>query len=349
MTNSRGVAARMYRIFVLLLALAGLATAADTLDIYFVDVEGGAATLMVTPAGETVLMDAGWLTTENRDAERIRKVLTEQAGADKIDYLIMSHYHEDHVGGLPALAGLVPIDAFLDHGDSVELGRELGRSLFQNYLAAADGKRRQVKPGDKLPLRGVDFLFVTSHSQFIEKPLGPATPNPYCEGAELHRADRSENGKSVGFVLRFGGFKFIDIGDVTWNYEHELACPVNRLGEADLYQTTHHGMNMSGAPQLAQAINPTVAVMNNGPTKGGSPEVYQILKRAPDFQDLWQGHYAVNSSAEQNTGPRLIANLTETEDCEGHWIKISVRTDGTYTVTNSRNGFSKTYSPRGLP
>ena len=336
-----------YRLLAIFLLLPLLAAAADTLDIYWIDVEGGAATLIVTPAGETVLMDAGWPGPNDRDTKRIQSVLTGEAKASKIDYFIISHFHIDHAGGIPSLAAAVPIGKVFDHGESVEKDRPGGAEIYAAYLKAVDGKRTEVKPGDKLPIHGADLTFVASHSRFIEEPLVDSKPNPYCAGAEIGPVDRSENGKSVGFILRVGKFDFADLADLTRIYEHEVACPVNRFGEVDLYQTNHHGMNMSGAAELALALNPTTAVMNNGPTKGGSPEVLEILKRAPAFQDLWQGHYALNSTGEQNTARDLIANFGESEECQGHWIKASVQKDGSlFTITNSRNGHSKTYQSR---
>ncbi len=335
------------RLLLFLLLLPLLAAAADTLDLYWIDVEGGAATLIVTPAGETVLMDAGWPGFESRDAKRIQSVLSGQAKAAKIDYFITSHFHADHAGGIPNLAALVPIGKFVDHGDSVEKDQPRGAELFAAYLKVAEGKRMQVKPGDKLPLKGVELQFVAARSQFIAKPLGAAKPNPLCEGAEPNKEDPSENGKSVGFVLRMGKFELLDLGDLTKIYEHQLACPVNLPGEIDLYQVTHHGANTSGAAELVLAVNPTAAVMNNGPTKGGDAEAFQVLMRAPALQDLWQGHYATRSSEQQNTAKNLTANIEPTEQCQCHWIKASVPKDGwTFTITNGRNGHSKTYQSR---
>ena len=334
----------MKPLLTLLLILPLALHAADTLDIYWIDVEGGAATLIVTPGSDTVLMDAGWPGFESRDAKRIQHVLTREAKAEKIDYFITSHFHGDHVGGLPQLVDLVPVEKFVEHGESVELHRERGKKLWDSYLSVAHGKRMAIKPGDKLPLEGADLTFVAARSRFIEGGTGAA--NPHCRNAELQDEDKTENGKSVGFVVKMGDFEFLDLGDLTWNYEHELACPVNRLGEIDLYQTTHHGLTNSGPPQLVLALQPTVAVMNNGPRKGGSPAIWKMLRKSPGFQDLWQGHRNVQSSDAENTDREMIANLTETENCQGHWIKASVRKDGAYTVVNSRNGHSKTYQAK---
>jgi competence protein ComEC len=329
-----------------LLAVAPL-VAADTLDIYWIDVEGGAATLIVTPQGETVLMDAGWPGFEDRDPKRIVDVLKNVAGRKRIDWFVTSHFHTDHVGGLPALAKMVPIVKFVDHGDSVEKDSERGKQLWESYLAVAQGKRMQVKPGDKLPLAKTDFLFVAARSKFLEKPLTKAKPNPLCKDAQPKAEDTGENGKSVGFLVRVGKFEFLDLGDLSWNFESQMACPVNLLGEIDLYQVTHHGMDMSGAPEHIHAIRPLVAVMNNGHRKGGRPETYRTLTASPGFQDLWQMHKALEPAGAPNADERMIANLPATDDGDpGHWIKASVRPDGTFTVTNSRNDFSKSYKPR---
>ena len=336
----------MMRLVLFLLLLPLTLFAADTLDIYWIDVEGGAATLIVTPEGETVLMDAGWPGFDGRDADRIKEVLSREAGAEKIDYFITSHFHRDHVGGLPQLAAIVPIGKFVDHGDSVELDRKGGPELWESYLAVARGKRLEAIPGEKLPLSGAELIFVASHSRFPAEPLPGGAENPHCRDARLLEEDTGENGKSVGFVVRFGDFEFLDLGDLTWNYEHELACPVNRVGEVDLYQVTHHGLPTSAAPQQVWAARPAVAVMNNGPRKGGRPEAYEVLEKSPDIEDIWQVHLSLETDAAHNTDRKMIANFEETDDCKGHWIKTSVKADGSYTVSNSRNGFSKTYKAR---
>ena len=315
----------------------------DTLDIYWIDVEGGAATLIVTPEGETILMDAGYARDDERDAIRIHAAL-EDARASRIDYFITSHFHGDHVGGVPALAKRVPIGRFLDHGDSVEQDSERGGPVWEAYVQVATGKRRTVKPGDKLSLTGVQFNFVASASQFIPEPLEPQGPNSFCRDAELKQDDPGENGKSVGFLVSLGAFQFLDLGDLTWNFEHELACPQNRLGVVDLYQVTHHGLASSGAPQLVWAVKPTVAVMNNGPRKGGNPSAYEVLDNSPGIEGIWQVHRSLAADPQHNTDERMIANLTEESDCRGHWIKAMIDPDGrSYTITNGRNGFSRTY------
>lgn len=320
--------------------------AASTLDIYWIDVEGGAATLLVTQAGETVLMDAGWPGFNDRDAKRIVDVLKNQAKASKIDYFITSHFHTDHVGGLPALAKSVPIGKFVEHGESVEQGSERGKQLWDSYTATAGDKRMQITPGEKLPLKQVEFLFVAARGKFLRKPLEGGGSNALCKNVAMQENDTTENGKSVGFLVRVEDFEFLDLGDLTWNYEYQLACPENLLGEVDLYQVTHHGANQSGNPAHVWAIKPQVAVMNNGPVKGGNKETFETLAQSPGLQDLWQVHRAVKLDDSLNTDENLIANLGETKDCKGYWIKAALNGDGTYTITNSRNGFTKTYRVR---
>jgi L-ascorbate metabolism protein UlaG (beta-lactamase superfamily) len=209
----------MRRILALIFVLPLLAAAADTLDIYWIDVEGGAATLIVTPGGDTILMDAGWPGFESRDAKRIERVLTQEAGAKQIDYFITSHFHRDHVGGLDQLIERVPVKKFVDHGDSVEQDSERGRKLWASYLKLADGKRQVIKPGDTLPLTGAELIFVAAHSKALSKPLEGGGPNPHCQGAQNKEPDKGENGKSTGFVVRMGRFDFLDLGDLTWSFE----------------------------------------------------------------------------------------------------------------------------------
>ena len=302
--------------------------------------------------GKTILTDAGWPGFGGRDAKRIEAILSKQADVQKIDYFIASHFHRDHVGGLQSLAERVPIGKFVDHGDSVELNREDGRVLWKKYLSVAQGNRLEAVPGNVLSLGGIELIFVASHSRFLSVPLESLEENPHC--LDAYRSDfidTGENGKSVGFIVRFGNFEFLTLGDLTWNFEHELACPVNRLGEVDVYQVTHHGLRTSSggssvAPQQVWASRPTVAVMNNGPRKGGSPEAYKVLAKSPGIEDIWQVHRSLMADQFHNTHNRMIANLGETEGCEGHWIKVSVNESGFYTLTNSRNGFSKTYRTR---
>jgi beta-lactamase superfamily II metal-dependent hydrolase len=320
----------------------GLTQGPATLDIYWIDVEGGAATLVVTPQRDAVLMDTGWPRADARDAGRIQAAMRD-AQITEIDYLLVSHFHSDHVGGLAALAERVPIGQIVDHGDSVERDREQGQALWEAYLTVAEARRRTVEPGDKLPLRRIEFSFVASHSAFIDA-LERRPPNRLCETAVAGPIDQGENGKSLGYLLSLGGFQFANLGDLSPNHEYDLACPENRLGVIDLYQVPHHGGGGAARPELTWALQPTVAVINNGPRKGGAPESYAVVRDTPGIQDIWQLHQPRGSEAVDNTDPRLIANLTEEEDCLGHWIKATVSPDGrSWTMTNGRNGYSRNY------
>ena len=327
------------------LPLAGLAQESANLDIYWIDVEGGAATLVVTPARESVLMDTGWPRPDARDALRIQAAM-DDAGIDSIDYLLFSHFHGDHVGGLPALAERVPIGAIVDHGDSVELGTARGQALWDEYIGLAADRRRSVAPGDKLPLERLELTFVASHRELLDA-LEPQMPNRLCEGVEAPGPDMGENGHSLGYLLSLGAFQFLNLGDLTPDREHALACPENRLGAVDLWQVPHHGGYGAIRPELAGVLRPTVAVVNNGPRKGGTPESLAVLQSSAEVGDAWQLHRTLTDDAANNTDEALIANLTEEDDCEGHWIKATVQPDGLgWSMTNGRTGYSRTYQSR---
>jgi beta-lactamase superfamily II metal-dependent hydrolase len=328
--------------FVAAVALAGImgtASAAGTLDIYWIDVEGGASTLIVTPDGQSVLMDTGFDGFGDRDASRIEQVVRKEAGLKRLDYVLISHFHVDHAGGLAALAKRVEVGAFIDHGESVEQG---GPPLWEQYRAIAGRRQRTVKPGERLPLNGVELTIVAAHSQFAKPPAG-AGPNALCESFKAQPEDRGENGKSLGYLLRAGKFEFVNLGDLSWNFQRELACPVNLLGKVDLFQATHHAVRDDVLPQQMWAMEPTVAVMNNGPAKGAGAVAVETVLRSPGLQDLWSLHRAVNTDAAHNAQEQLIANLGGTEGCAGAWIRARLDGAGTYTLTNSRNGYAKTY------
>ena len=314
--------------------------AAGTLDIYWIDVEGGASTLIVTPQGQSVLMDTGFATPDDRDASRIAQVITKEAGLKRLDYVVISHFHADHVGGLAALAKRVEIGAFIDHGESVEEG---AHPLARDYAALAGNRRRSVKPGERLALDGVELIIVASHSRFLAAPITNTGANPLCASFKEQAEDRGENGKSLGFLLRAGAFEFVALGDLSWNYQHQLACPVNLLGKVDLFQATHHAVRDDVLPQQMWAMAPTVTVMNNGPAKGAGAVAVETILRSPGLEDLWSLHRAINNDAAHNAQERLTANLGGSEGCAAAWIRARVDPAGTYTLTNSRNGFSKTY------
>ncbi len=337
-------------VFLLLFSTGSLLQAqSGKLDIYWIDAEGGASTLIISPSGQSLLIDTANRTPDDRDAKRIFSV-AQMAGLKKIEYLLTTHFHGDHCGALPALAKLIPIEKYFDHGDSVETGRPAGAELFASYTAVADGKRTTLKPGEKVPLRGVDVTAVSSNGEVIDHPINGGGPNEaLCGNAQEKKVDNSENARSLGTLLTFGKFTFLDMGDLTWNKELLLACPSNKLGKVSVFQATHHGYfgGLSGAPPHVWAIAPQVIVVNNGPKKGlTTPDLFETLQKSPDIEGIWQGHLGEDVDKAHNTSEEMIANLTPTASCEGHWIKLSATSDGKFTVTNGRNNFSKSYNAR---
>jgi len=318
-----------------------------TLDIYFLDTEGGQATLFVSPSGGSMLVDTGF--AGGRDADRIVSVM-QTSGLTMLDHVVITHYHGDHVGGAAELAGRVPIRRFYDHGPyTVEL-QPNRRAGFVAYKAVRDLARVTVpRVGEKVPLAGVDVQFVTSAGALLTNSLsgapGAGASNPFCRDARLKVPDPTpENQETLGLVVRFGEFRLLNLGDLTWNQEHQLVCPNNLLGTVDVFHTTRHGDVNSGAPQLISAIRPRVAVMNNGERKGGAPEYWQIVRATAGLEDFWQLHRSAAGGAEHNSPDSFLANVNE--DDHGHYLHMSVRTDGSFTITNSRTGFTKEYGPR---
>jgi len=353
-------------------SLAG-AVAASSLDIYYVDTEGGQSVLFVAPGGQSVLVDTGNAGT--RDPGRIMEA-AQAAHVARIDYLLITHYHGDHIGGYEELAKRIPIIHYVDHGPTVQ--PEQNTASKQAYDAAIHVHPHQVaKPGDKLPIRGIDWTIVSAAGEILHSPMagapGAGMANRYC--AEYQPKDIAvdmENAQSVGSVIRYGRFRTVDLGDLLWNWEGRLACPVNLIGRIDLLLTTHHGMSWSGPKALIYALQPRVIVMNNGTRKGGQLETFHTLEGAPGLENVWQLHWSVNGLLEHNNAAAFIANIEDPattgalianppaptapgtrppeignpEHSPAYWIKVSAQADGSFTVTNARNRFSKTYSAR---
>src|SRR5258708_14267756 len=321
------------------------------LNIYFVDVEGGAATLTVTPSGQSMLVDTGNPSPTDRDAKRIFEA-TQLAGIPQVGAVVLSEVRGDQWGGVVAVSKLIPIDKFYDHGDSAEAGGNArAAQMWEAYKGVADGKRVVVKPGDKIPLKGVDVTVVSSNGKVIDKPIKAEGPNPLCKDTQQKEPDptQPENFLSVGTLLTFGKFKFLNLGDLTWDRELMLACPVNKIGTISLFQATHHGFynEWSGPPALVWAIQPQVVIVENGPTKGLPAGGDEVLAKIPRVEGIWQGHRAARHDDAHNTIEMMISNLSPTQDeTKGNWIKASISRDGKFTVTNSRNDFSKTYTIR---
>jgi competence protein ComEC len=377
----------------LLCGLAGVAgvvaaqtNARKTLDIYYIDTEGGQSTLFVSPNGESLLVDTG--NAGGRDLERIVAAI-DAAGVKQIDHMWTTHYHGDHVGAMEELAKRVPIKQFYDHGPIAANDRATPATFFPMYEALSKGRRTTVKPGDKVPMAGLDIVTVTSNAIGIKTNLaGAGKPNPAC--ADVARKDESayfdpDNGSSAGFVMAFGRFRTVDLGDLTWNGELDIMCPANRIGTIDLYLVSHHGIDRSNSPALVHGLQPRVAIMNNGTRKGGAADTFKVLESSPRLEDLWQLHWSYNVGVEHNAPGVFIANIDDNETIAGvltapppaprgagapaapgaggargrpggaggaaaahtpaYWLKVSAERDGTFTITNPRNGFSKTYRP----
>lgn len=319
-----------------------------SLRIHYVDVEGGAATLIVTPAGESILVDAGWPGFDGRDAARIQTAM-KRADISVIDHFINTHYHTDHYGGVPELAARVEIRNFYDHGpiESLAEDRDFPRK-YAAYRAAAKNRTTTLKPGDEIKLQrapgtpAISLHVIASNREVIGVRNG--RPNDACTGVQLKADDPSDNARSVAFILRYGNFDFFDAGDLTWNIEHLLACPSDRVGVVDLYQVTHHGLNSSNNTALLRTLKPTVAIMNNGPRKGGHPDAVRDLRALPSLQALYQVHRNVTTTPEENSPEEFIANLDEAGDA-AHEIIVTVDAPArTFTVTNGRTSVSRNYA-----
>lgn len=327
--------------------LIATAMQARDLEIYWTDVEGGGSTLIVSPSGQALLVDTGFSGNDDRDAKRIAETV-KAAGVQKIDILEITHFHGDHIGGAAALSKLVPIGKFYDHGDSIEANTDKGASLYDGYKALAGGNRVTVKPGDKIPIKDLDINIVSANGEVISKAINGGGPNEFCKGAQTKPEDKTENSRSVGFLLTYGKFKFLDLGDLTWDREMMLACPVNKIGTVALFQATHHGFSngASGSPAFVWAVKPQVVVVNDGARKGFNADAYETLSKIPGVEGIWQLHRAVMSDATHNTSEQMTANLEEGAADQGKGIKVTAGKDGKFTVANQRNDFSKTYTAR---
>ncbi len=335
-------------------------SAEQGLDIYFIDVDGGAATLIVTPEGKTVLIDSGWPGKEDRDPKRIVHVIKDLAKRDKLDHLVTTHWHTDHFGGVEGISKLIEIGHFWDRGlpeDKIAGldfpdGPKVDDAMGIAYRKASEGKRTALKVGDKLPIPGLESLVLTSGGKVVDyatrypgRAVRDLPANPNCENSPPDLpVDGSDNARSLSILFSFGKFRFLDCGDLTWNIEKKLVCPTDLIGPIDLFQVTHHGMDISNHPTLVKTIAPTVAIMDNGPRKGGSAATVKLLKATSSLRALYQLHKNASTSAAENTDPDLIANR---DPKGGQFIKVSVALDGSkYTVQIGEDGPVKAFESK---
>ena len=302
------------RTSILILFLVSLTAfgASKTLDIYIVDVEGGNATLFVSPSGESLLIDTGNIGAgAPRDAGRIIAAMKD-AGVQQIDHLITTHWHGDHFGGMAELASKVTIREFIDHGPNVQPGQAADDFLEKTYpVLLAKAKHTVVKPGDKISIAGIDARVVSSAGAIIKAPLpGAGARNPYCANFKPGE-NNAEDPQSVGTYVTFGKFRTAHLGDLTKNKEFELMCPANRIGTVDLLLGLHHGQASSNSEVLVHALRPRVAVMNDGTRKGGEPEVMKTVHSSPGLEDLWQIHFTQLSGQEYTVPGLFIANALD--------------------------------------
>ncbi len=338
-------------VFVAILALPlALSAAPKPLQIYFIDVEGGQSTLFVSPSGQSMLIDTGWPDNNGRDADRIVSA-ARNAGLSRIDYVLLTHYHDDHAGGVPQLVQRIPVGTFIDHGANTETREgDPTQKIWQAYqkvLATGRYKHIVVHAGDVLPVPGIKVIVLTAAGREIDHSLpGGGEPNTYCPATSQQARDHSENAESVGVLVSYGKFRMIDLGDLpSWPGEHDLVCPANKVGQVEVYLSTQHAYAESGAAFLVDALRPIVAIANNSQHKGGTPKAFEVIDQSPGLEAFWDLHYSDSADKSVNARPAFIANLTDNPG-HGYWIRLAAHADGAFTVTNQRNGETKTYQPR---
>ena len=350
---------------------------AQALDVYVLDVEGGKSVLLVSPSGESLLFDAGWPGYNGRDSDRIVQA-AHAAGIKQIDYLVISHYDVDHLGDVPLLASKIPIRHFVDHGP-IQTTRSDFAPRYDPYAALRDkSDHMAVKPGDRIPIKGVDVMVITAATRVLDKPLpGAGASNPLCASTpeKPERTVDLEDNMSIGLLFTLGKFRMLDMADLEWFYDRKLMCPNNPIGTVDVFVTSNHGLRIANSETLVHGLRPRVAIMNNGIRKGGEPALMKNLLTSPGLENLWEVHFSLLSGQEYTVPGLFIANILDDpmttmpiaplpppadlyvlreprslppppHNGKAYWIKISAQSDGTFSVTNQRNGFTKVYPAR---
>jgi beta-lactamase superfamily II metal-dependent hydrolase len=314
-----------------------------TLDIYFIDVEGGSATLIVTPEGESLLVDSGF--PGDRDAGRIAKVAKDVAGLRQIDFYITTHWHRDHVGGSTKLAELIPIKTYYDHGLPTAPAQDIQAEFIDAYRKTTQGNSKPLKPLDEIKFKSKEVRLRVLASNGIVAGEAADAPQIVPCGSDFKPVaeDKSDNAKSIAILVTYRRFKYFNGGDLTWNVENKLVCPQNLPGAVDVYQVNHHGMDSSNNPTLVRALNPQVAVINNGPKKGGEVRTFAVLKEIPKV-DIYQLHRNLQTTDKDNAPSEFVAN--DEEACQGNFIKLSVATNGNYSVSIPAKGINRSYHVR---
>jgi beta-lactamase superfamily II metal-dependent hydrolase len=320
-----------------------VSAAQKTLDIYFIDTEGGAATLIVTPAGHSLLIDTGF--PGDRDSGRIAHVALDLAKLKQIDHCVVTHWHRDHEGGVPTLAKLIPIKNYYDHGLPPTIAADMQAEFVEAYKQTVQGKSVTLKPGDEIKLEtSVKVRVLAAGGMVLGDQSAAPQIRPCGDGFVSQPEDKSDNAASVAILLTFGAFRFFNGGDLTWNVENRLVCPKNLIGKVDVYQVDHHGTDSSNNPKMVQIIEPQVAVIENGAHKGGEARTFATLKNS-QVEAIYQLHRNVQTTEKDNAPPDFVAN--DEENCKGEMIKVSVASDGkSYSVSIPAKNISRTYLVR---